>query len=49
MRTDNPNKLRNHSSLTNMFAISVTITLLAFSALTIDPLVVMATGEVEDN
>ena len=32
-----------------MFAISVTITLLAFSALTIDPLVVMATGEVEDN
>ena len=49
MRMDNPNKLRNHSSLTNMFAILVTITLLAFSALTIDPLVVMATGEVEDN
>ena len=32
-----------------MFAISVTITLLTFSALTIDPLLVLATGEVEDN
>ena len=49
MRMDNPNKCSNHNSLTNVFATSVTITLLTFSALTIDPLSVVATGEVEDN
>ena len=48
MRMDKPKKCRNHNSLTNMFAISVTITLLTFGALTIDPLLVLATGEVED-
>jgi parallel beta-helix repeat protein len=32
-----------------MFTTSVTITLLTFGALTIDPLLVVATGEVEDN
>ena len=48
MRMDKPKKCRNHNSLTNTFAISVTITLLTFSALTIDPLLVVATGEVED-
>jgi parallel beta-helix repeat protein len=46
---DNPNKCSNHNSLTNVFATSVTITLLTFGALTIDPLLVVATGEVEDN
>ena len=45
---DKPKKCRNQNSLTNMFAISVTITLLIFSALTVDPLLVLATGEVED-
>ena len=49
MRMDNPNKCSNHNSLTNVFAISVTITFLIFGALTIDPLLVVATGEVEDN
>jgi hypothetical protein len=49
MRMDNPNKCSNHNSLTNVFATSVTITLLTFGALTIDPLLVVATGEVEDN
>jgi parallel beta-helix repeat protein len=48
MRMDKPKKCRNHNTLTNMFAISVTITLLAFGALTIDPLLVLATGEVEE-
>jgi len=45
---DKPKKCRNQNSLTNTFAISVTITLLIFSALTVDPLLVLATGEVED-
>jgi parallel beta-helix repeat protein len=45
---DKPKKCRNQNSLTNTFAISVTITLLIFGALTIDPLLVLATGEVED-
>jgi parallel beta-helix repeat protein len=49
MRMDNPNKCSNHNSLANVFATSVTITLLTFGALTIDPLLVVATGEVEDN
>ena len=48
MRMDKPKKYRNHNSLTNVFAISVTITFLTFGALTIDPLLVVATGEVED-
>ena len=39
----------NHNSLANVFATSVTITLLTFGALTIDPLLVVATGEVEDS
>lgn len=45
---DKPKKFRNQNNLTNLFAISVTITLLTFGALTIDPLLVLATGEVED-
>ena len=49
MRMDNLNKCSNHNSLTNVFTTSVTITLLTFGALTIDPLLVVATGEVEDN
>ena len=49
MRMDNSNKCSNNNSLANVFAISVTITLLTFGALTIDPLLVAATGEVEDN
>ena len=53
MRMDNSNKCSNNNSLANVFAISVTITLLTFGALTIDPLLVVAmiaaTGEVEDN
>jgi parallel beta-helix repeat protein len=49
MRMDNPNKCSNHNGLANVFATSVTITLLTFGALTIDPLLVVATGEVEDN
>lgn len=48
MRMDKPKKFRNQNQLTNLFAISVTITLLTFGALTIDPLLVLATGEVED-
>src|SRR5687767_3445187 len=48
MRMDKPKKFRNQNNLTNLFAISVTITLLTFGALTIDPLLVLATGEVED-
>jgi parallel beta-helix repeat protein len=48
MRMDKPKKCRNQNSLTNTFAISITITLLIFGALTIDPLLVLATGEVED-
>lgn len=48
MRMDKPKKCRNQNSLTNTFAILVTITLLIFSALTVDPLLVLATGEVED-
>ena len=48
MRMDNPNKCSNHNSLANVFTTSVTITLLTFGALTIDPLLVVATGEVED-
>jgi parallel beta-helix repeat protein len=48
MRMDKPKKFRNQNKLTNLFAISVTITLLTFGALTIDPLLVLATGEVED-
>ena len=48
MRMDKPKKCRNQNSLSNMFVISVTITLLAFGALTIDPLIVLATGEVEE-
>ena len=46
---DNPNKCSNHNSLANVLATSITITLLTFGALTIDPLLVVATGEVEDN
>jgi parallel beta-helix repeat protein len=46
---DNLNKCINHNSLTHMFTTSVTIALLTFGALTIDPLLVVATGEVEDN
>ena len=46
---DNPNKCSNHNSLANVFATLVTITLLTFGALTIDPLLVVATGEVEDS
>ena len=49
MRMNNPNKCSNHNSLANVFATLVTITLLTFGALTIDPLLVVATGEVEDN
>ena len=45
---DKPKKCRNQNSLINTFAISVTITLLIFSALTVDPLLVLATGEVVD-
>ena len=45
---DKPKKCRNQNSLTNTFAISITITLLIFSALTVDPLLVLATGEVVD-
>jgi parallel beta-helix repeat protein len=45
---DKPKKCRNQNSLTNTLAISVTITLLIFSALTVDPLLVLATGEVVD-
>jgi len=45
---DKPKKCRNQNSLANTFAISVTITLLMFGALTIDPLLVLATGEVGD-
>jgi hypothetical protein len=48
MRMDKPKKCRNQNRLTNTFAILVTITLLIFSALTVDPLLVLATGEVED-
>src|ERR671911_1310026 len=48
MRMDKPKKCRNQNSLTNTFAILVTITLLIFGALTMDPLLVLATGEVED-
>jgi parallel beta-helix repeat protein len=48
MRMDKPKKCRNQNNLANMFAISVTITLLMFGALIIDPLLVLATGEVED-
>ena len=48
MRMDKPKKCRNQNSLANTFAISVTITLLMFGALTIDPLLVLATGEVGD-
>jgi parallel beta-helix repeat protein len=49
MRMDNLNKYINHNSLTNVFTTSVTITLLTFSALTTDPLLVMATGEGEND
>ncbi|MGC1132072.1 MAG: NosD domain-containing protein [Nitrososphaeraceae archaeon] len=45
---EKPKKCRNQNSLANTFAISVTITLLMFGALTIDPLLVLATGEVGD-
>ena len=48
MRMDKPKKCRNQNSLANTFAILVTITLLMFGALTIDPLLVLATGEVGD-
>src|ERR671911_2449539 len=48
MRMDKPKKCRNQNSCTNTFAILVTITLLIFGALTMDPLLVLATGEVED-
>ena len=48
MRMDKLKKCRNQNSLANTFAISVTITLLMFGALTIDPLLVLATGEVGD-
>jgi parallel beta-helix repeat protein len=49
MRMDNLNKYINHNSLTNVFTTSVTITLLTFSALTTDPILVVATGEVEND
>lgn len=48
MRMEKPKKCRNQNSLANTFAISVTITLLMFGALTTDPLLVLATGEVGD-
>jgi parallel beta-helix repeat protein len=48
MRMDKPKKCRNQNSLENTFAISVTITLLMFGALTIDPLLVLAIEEVGD-
>jgi parallel beta-helix repeat protein len=48
MRMDKSKKCRNQNSLANTFAISVTITLLMFAALTIVPLLVLATGEVRD-
>src|SRR5918994_1243474 len=48
MRMNKPKKCRNQNSLTNTFAILVTIILLIFGALTMDPLLVLATGEVED-
>jgi parallel beta-helix repeat protein len=48
MRMDKSKKCRNQNSLTNTFAISVMITLLIFGALAIDPSLVLATGEVED-
>jgi Periplasmic copper-binding protein (NosD) len=48
MRMDKSKKCINQNSLTNTFAISVMITLLIFGALTIDPSLVLATGEVED-
>jgi parallel beta-helix repeat protein len=48
MRMEKPKKCRNQNSLANTFAISVTITLLMFAALTIVPLLVLATGEVRD-
>ena len=48
MRMDKPKKCRNQNSLASTFAISVTITLLMFGTLIIDPLLVLATGEVED-
>jgi parallel beta-helix repeat protein len=48
MRIDKLKKCRNQNSLANTVAISVTITLLMFGALTIDPLLVLATGEVGD-
>jgi parallel beta-helix repeat protein len=48
MRMEKPKKCRNQNSLANTFAISVTITLLMFAALTIVPLLVMATGEFGD-
>lgn len=48
MRMEKPKKCRNQNSLANTFAILVTITLLMFGALTIDPLLVLATGEVGD-
>lgn len=47
MRMDNLNKRINHNSLTNVFVTSVTITLFTFGALTLDPLLIEATGEVE--
>jgi parallel beta-helix repeat protein len=49
MRMDNLNKYINYNSLTNVFTTSVTITLLTFSALTTDPILVVATGEVEND
>ena len=48
MRMDKPKKCRNQNSLASTFAISVTITLLMFGTLIIDPLLVLATGGVED-
>jgi parallel beta-helix repeat protein len=48
MRMDKPKKCRNQNYLANTFEISVTITLLMFGALTIDPLLVLATGVVGD-
>jgi parallel beta-helix repeat protein len=48
MRMDKPKKCRNQNNLTNTFAVSVTITLLIFGSLITDPLLVLATGEVED-
>ena len=44
---DNLNKCINHNSLTKVFVTSLMITLFTFGALTIDPLLVEATGEVE--